>query len=300
MNGDETMFGVNFADGRIKGYGLSLRGQEKTFFVIYVRGNPNYGINDFVDNGDGTIVDQATSLMWVQSDSGVGMDWQGALAFCQNLTTAGYDDWRLPNAKELQSIVDYTRSPGTTNSAAVDPLFIVTPITNEGGEHDYPAYWSNTTHANFRGGKNAAYVNFGRSMGYMNGKWLDVHGAGAQRSDPKSGDPTDWPTGHGPQGDAIRIYNYVRCTRGGEAAVTPDGDPNAARPAMMVESISVLQDPAGGLPGSTPGEGGMPGSTPGQGVMPSGGGPPLEAVNACTGLSQGDSCQFVTINGAVS
>jgi len=33
MNGDETMFGVNFADGRIKGYGLSLRGQEKTFFV---------------------------------------------------------------------------------------------------------------------------------------------------------------------------------------------------------------------------------------------------------------------------
>ena len=195
MNGDETMFGVNFADGRIKGYGLSLRGREKTFFVIYVRGNPDYGINDFVDNGDGTIMDQATGLMWTQSDSGAGMDWQEALAYCQNLTSAGYDDWRLPDAKELQSIVDYTRSPDTTNSAAIDPMFNVTPITNEAGEQDYPAYWSSTTHANLRNGSNAAYVNFGRSMGYMNGNWLDVHGAGAQRSDPKSGDPADWPTG---------------------------------------------------------------------------------------------------------
>ena len=290
MNGDETMFGVNFADGRIKGYGLSLRGQEKTFFVIYVRGDTDYGIHDIVDNGDGTIMDHATSLMWVQSDSGVGMDWQGALAFCQNLTTAGYDDWRLPDAKELQSIVDYTRSPGTTNSAAIDPLFNVTPITNEAGEQDYPAYWSSSTHANFRNGSNAAYVNFGRSMGYMNGNWLDVHGAGAQRSDPKSGDPTNWPTGHGPQGDAIRINNYVRCTRGGEVTVTPDGVPDATRATMMVESTSVQQDPAGGLPGSTPGQGGIP----------PGGGPPLEAINACTGLSQGDSCQFITPDGAVS
>ena len=43
--------------------------------------------------------------------------------------------------------------------------------------------------------------------------WQDVPGAGAQRSDPKNGDPNDYPTGHGPQGDAIRIQNYVRCVR---------------------------------------------------------------------------------------
>ena len=49
-------------------------------------------------------------------------------------------------------------------------------------------------------------------MGYMF-NWLDVHGAGAQRSDPKIGDPSDYPTGHGPQGDAIRIFNYIRCVR---------------------------------------------------------------------------------------
>jgi len=44
----------------------------------------------------------------------------------------------------------------------------------------------------------------------MNGSRVDVHGAGAQRSDPKSGDPDDYPCGNGPQGDAIRIDNDVR------------------------------------------------------------------------------------------
>jgi hypothetical protein len=50
-------------------------------------------------------------------------------------------------------------------------------------------------------------------MGYLGNIWQDVHGAGAQRSDPKSGNPADYPTGHGPQGDVVRIYNYVRPVR---------------------------------------------------------------------------------------
>ena len=41
----------------------------------------------------------------------------------------------------------------------------------------------------------------------------DVHGAGAQRSDPKAGDPGDYPQGHEPQGDVIRVFNYVRLVR---------------------------------------------------------------------------------------
>jgi hypothetical protein len=54
---DETLFGVNFADGRIKGYGLFLRGQDKTFYVMYVRGETGYGVPDLTDNGDGTVTD---------------------------------------------------------------------------------------------------------------------------------------------------------------------------------------------------------------------------------------------------
>lgn len=46
--------------------------------------------------------------------------------------------------------------------------------------------------------------------------WIDVHGAGAQRSDPKAGDPEEFSEGHGPQGDAIRIYNYIRLVRNAE------------------------------------------------------------------------------------
>lgn len=221
MNGAETMFGVNFADGRIKGYGLSLHGSDKAFYVIFVRGNSEYDRNEFVDNGNSAIRDNATGLMWQQADSGLDYNWPDALAYCEGATIAGYDDWRLPNAKELQSIVDYGRSPDTTNSAAIDPIFVATQITNEAGVADYPAYWSSTTHANLSPapGANAVYVNFGESMGYMNGLWIDVHGAGAQRSDPKIGNPDDYPTGHGPQGDAIRIYNYVRCVRDGEATI---------------------------------------------------------------------------------
>jgi len=218
MNGAETMFGVNFADGRIKGYGTGpMPGQSdgKLFFAIYVRGNTAYGANEFVDNGDGTVSDLATGLTWAQNDSGTGMIWEAALNYCESLDYAGTVDWRLPNVKELQSIVDYSRSPDTTNSAAIDSVFSVSTITNEAGQSDYPFFWSSTTHANQMSGGNAAYVSFGRALGYMNSQWMDVHGAGAQRSDPKTGSASEYPTGHGPQGDAIRIENYVRCVTGG-------------------------------------------------------------------------------------
>lgn len=47
----------------------------------------------------------------------------------------------------------------------------------------------------------------------MEDEWKDVHGAGAQKSDPKAGEASDYPEGNGPQGDAVRIDNYVRLVR---------------------------------------------------------------------------------------
>jgi hypothetical protein len=211
-----TMFGTNFVDGRIKGYPVDLSIGKK-YYVLYVRNNSNYGKNNFVNNGNGTITDKATGLMWTKNDNGTGILWEAALSFAEKDTTAGYKDWRLPNAKELQSIVDYSRSPDITNSPAINPMFNCTQITNEAGKADYPCYWTGTTHCgqSSSDGTEACYVAFGRAMGYMSqyGGWIDVHGAGAQRSDPKTGDPSQYPNGHGPQGDAIRIYNYVRLVR---------------------------------------------------------------------------------------
>ncbi len=285
MMGMRGMFGVNFADGRIKCYPCDrLAHGAKTFFVRYVRGETDYGVNDFVDNRDGTVTDRASDLMWMQVDSGAlegsegAMTWEQALQWAENLEYAGYSDWRLPNIKELQSIVDYSRSPDITNSPAIDPIFFTTAITNPGGALDYPYFWSSTTHLDNQRSSNAAYIAFGRGLGYMapnsgpprdgpgsmptmeppqgrhdsgfsrggplpgrtlglgnmggpgfggprtegsghiemgnpGGELLDVHGAGCQRSDPKSGDPGDFEWGRGPQGDVIYIYNYVRLVR---------------------------------------------------------------------------------------
>ena len=170
-------------------------GTEKTFFVLCVRGNPSYGKNDFHDNGDGTITDRATGLMWSKADSGQGMNWQDALAWVQKKNAEkflGHDDWRLPSVKELQSIVDYTRSPDTTHSPAIDPIFNCTTITNEAHQADYPFYWSATTHAGFMGGGAAMYVAFGRAAGWMSPRGMAGGPPGPTRrfwTRSRSGDP---------------------------------------------------------------------------------------------------------------
>lgn len=210
MNNQECFFGVNFADGRIKCYPTQAG---KGYFVRYMRGG-SYGVNDFTDNGDGTITDASSDLIWQKKDNGEGIDWEAALDYCESLSLAGHSDWRLPNAKELQYIVDYTRSPDTTNSPAIDPVFDTTSITNELGQTDYPFFWTGTTHESHMGGEMGVYISFGRGLGKMQNQVMDVHGAGCQRSDPKSGDPDDYPSYFGPQGDVRRVFNHVRCVRG--------------------------------------------------------------------------------------
>ncbi|WP_290702772.1 DUF1566 domain-containing protein [Amphritea sp.] len=225
MRGDKTLFGVNFADGRIKGYGYQKPGSQrphKKFYARYVRGK-QYGHNDFIDNNDSTISDQATGLTWAKIDSQKALSWEQALNYADQLQLAGHQDWRLPNAKELQYIIDYKRSPDATHSAAIDPIFTSSLISNEKGVSDYPFYWTSTTHLDGpRPGSHAAYIAFGRALGQMRGEIMDVHGAGAQRSDPKTGQPT---VGHGPQGDVQRIQNYVRVVRGGLTSTKANSKP---------------------------------------------------------------------------
>ncbi|WP_227021331.1 DUF1566 domain-containing protein [Oceaniferula marina] len=253
MRGARTMFGVNFADGRIKGYPAdrSRRGVARYSFLL-VRGNPAYGQNKFIDNKDGTITDKASGLTWMAVDSGAlkagrnkdgKLNWQEALAWSENLTYAGKTDWRLPNIKELQSIVDYTRSPKTSKSPAIHPLFQLSVIKDEGGKANYPFLWSGSSHISPRRANTADYIAFGESLGWMKNRQgayelMDVHGAGSQRSDPKSGDPAEFPKGRGPQGDVIRINNHVLCVRGGAAEVETSG------PALEKRTSRPKQAPA--------------------------------------------------------
>ncbi|MHC4135687.1 MAG: Lcl C-terminal domain-containing protein, partial [Planctomycetota bacterium] len=151
MGRDRSAFGFNFADGRIKSYPLRARR-----YVRCVRGNPDYGKNRFVDEGNGTIEDRATGLIWQKADSAQTMDWKHALAYAEKLSLAGHDDWRLPDVKELQSIVDYTRAPDADDpkrrAAAIDPRFDLTETESW--------FWSSTTHIENRF---AYYVCFGQA-----------------------------------------------------------------------------------------------------------------------------------------
>ena len=94
--------------------------------------NGGYFLPDFVDNGDGTVTDRLTSLMWIQQADAVKRAWEPSIAYCEDLEFAGYSDWKLPHNKELSSLVDLRKQ-----KPAIDITFF--PDT------DYKAYyWSRT------------------------------------------------------------------------------------------------------------------------------------------------------------
>lgn len=246
MNSDTTIFGVNFVDGRIKGYPKYLKrtGEANAMYFRFVRGNEDYGSNLFYDNNNGTVTDSATLLMWQQADDGVARDWPEAISYCEALALGGHDDWHLPNAKELHTILDYSRSPDATNSAAIDPVFSTTSINDaEGNAGHYPYFWTTSPH---KDGPNqyssAVYIAFGEAKGEMNGTLMDVHGAGAQRSDPKTGATTDYPKYFGPQGDVQRVYNHCRCVRSVDDNISAIDDNNE-----VLSNVEVFPNPTDGI-----------------------------------------------------
>ena len=97
------------------------------------------------DDETNIVTDNTTSLQWQDDAVGSTMKWQEAIDYCENTLTLGnYSDWRLPNKKELLSIVDYSKY-----GPSIDSQFQNTTLSY---------YWSSTTHANDTG--NAWIVNF--------------------------------------------------------------------------------------------------------------------------------------------
>ena len=101
----------------------------------------------YTNHGNNTVTDQGSGLMWQQSDDSVARSWQGSLDYCNGLTLAGHNDWRLPNIKELESIVDATRS-----NPSVDPVFTGTSASYN---------WSSTSDAYGPEGAWIVYFDYG-------------------------------------------------------------------------------------------------------------------------------------------
>jgi len=104
--------------------------------------------------GDDIILDRATGLMWADDGNAAGcnngatINWTNGIAYANGLMFAGFSDWRMPNIKELVSIVNYGRG---------DPAIYIPPFSNTALWY----YWSSTTAAlgivlaasvDFRGG----------------------------------------------------------------------------------------------------------------------------------------------------
>jgi len=218
---DEAKKNIAFVVNDWTGHIKAMDGKR---FVRCVSGKA-YGINDYQVNDDKTVTDKATGLMWAQDDSGEAMNWEEALAYAENSEYAGYDDWRLPNVKELQSIVDYS---GVFPAIDTD-TFNISQIVNEAGNADYPYFWTSTSNPYIDpndedGYWYAWYVAFGYAVG-TDGQ--DLHGAGAVRFDTKHVDGADGPDGE-------RYYNYVRLVRGGDVTETPEGDPTTVKADRVV------------------------------------------------------------------
>jgi hypothetical protein len=218
-------------------------------FVRAVRGNTSYGKNAFVDNGDGTVTDEATTLMWSQDDNGEAVNWEDALVYAGNATIGAYDDWRLPNAKEIQSIADYS---GVFPAMNTD-YFNLTELTNIKGQKDYPFYWSSTSNpvegsdGEVDNGSVYAWV---LAAGYnTDPDGNDLHGAGSVVFTPKSKENF---TERDPE---IHRYNYVRLVRGGEVTETPQGDSTTVKKDRVV----VFEDGICNMSGSSGGPDGQQG-----------------------------------------
>ena len=99
----------------------------------------------YTDNGDGTVTDNGTALVWQQAMPTATYTQTAGLAYCAGLSLGGYTDWRLPSYVELLSIVDFSAYDPSINAT----VFPGTPAS---------FFWSSTPYAGASGG--AWYVAF--------------------------------------------------------------------------------------------------------------------------------------------
>jgi len=157
LNGQSvtSAWDVNFKYGAVYGQSTSL----KVSFVRCVRDGQQNN-QAFINNGDGTVTDAVTGLTWQQEDDNATRTWEEAITYCEDLELpVGQNDWRLPNIKELLSIVDNSQ---IGLGPAIDPNYFL--------ETNLDLYWSSTSSANYPTLAWAVHFQWGQ-VGAVNGGW---------------------------------------------------------------------------------------------------------------------------------
>ena len=107
----------------------------KKLFLIFI-GLSSLILADFTKNGD-IVTDNITTLQWQDNNEAntTKESWINAIDYCENLSLAGLDDWRMPNINELLSIADKSQ-----HGPAMSNVFVY--VAHAG--HTI-LYWSSTT-----------------------------------------------------------------------------------------------------------------------------------------------------------
>ena len=93
-------------------------------------------LTDFTrDNSNNIVTDNTNGLQWEDNDSIASLNWEAAISYCETLNLDG-TGWRLPNFKELNSIVDRN---------SYTPPYIHSKFNHTSDDY----YWSSTTIINF-------------------------------------------------------------------------------------------------------------------------------------------------------
>lgn len=179
---NQAAFGFNFADGHIEAYGTGLdlfTGQATDSSGLPTpNGGPpggkapgNFVLREWrredrrcepVQSEWRWHSDKRGHVAHVATESaGQRCDWKKALAYCESLKLAGHQDWRLPDSKELQSIVD----DGKTGFPAIDTSVFTTTQDSEALD-----FWTSTTFGDFK--SHANVIAFGEALSKSSGQTM--------------------------------------------------------------------------------------------------------------------------------
>ncbi len=156
---------ANYAWGVYFSGGGSVNRYPKSynFLALCVRGTtlPTSSFSTSTINGNDVVIDSSSNLIW-QKDYVKYKTWQEALAYCENLTYAGYSNWRLPNKNELLSIINYDKDHPASDFPDMSALNLL--------------FWVSTTptdinHSHYHGW----IINLNTGEAFRNFKTTDVY-----------------------------------------------------------------------------------------------------------------------------